>query len=298
MTQINDLFQEAIERCGDLAGKAADGRAAVEDLVDNARDLGEAAESAAEELRGRIDELKAQVAQVRDALTEAMEGGCSSLAALRDGADETRALAAERQSGVDQALGELASQQQGAAEQAADDAEASAEHVRAFVERLGQLQEGLVAAADEAGEAVDALNSAVDAARRDWQVQKDAVAKALEALQSAVSTSAELYAKEIQDLLEHERTEVLVGELANTASIPAYNATIDVLRARFDEEPTARAASDLADAAAALDALEKTCREQAEALAQWSQHVRAEAEASTGRAEALRPVAAAAAAVA
>jgi hypothetical protein len=298
MTQINDLFEEAIARCGDLSSRAADSRAAIEELVDNARDLGEAAESAAEQLRARLDELQAQAAQVRDALTEATDDGCTRLAALREGGGEARARAEELQARVDQALGDLASQQQAAAEQAADDVEASAEHVRAFVERLGQLQEGLVAAADEAGEAVDGLNSAVDAARRDWQTQRDAVAAALEAFQSAVSTGAELYAKEIQDLLEHERTEVLVGELANTASIPAYNATMDVLRARFDEEPTARAATDLADAAAALDALENTCREQAEALAQWSQHVRAEAEASTGRAEALRPVAAAAAAVA
>jgi hypothetical protein len=155
-----------------------------------------------------------------------------------------------------------------------------------------------VAAAEDAGEVVDALNTTAEAARQEWLQRKGTVTAALEALQAAVSASADTYGKEIEDLLEHERTEVLVGELANAAAIPAYNATMIVLRSRFDEEPTARAADDLAKVAAALDALEKTCREQAAALAQWAERVHAEAASIAGRAEALNPVAAAAAAVA
>jgi hypothetical protein len=163
---------------------------------------------------------------------------------------------------------------------------------------VAELQESLVESAREAGGAIDSMNQAVEASRQQWHQRKDALAAALEALQAAVSKAAEVYGQEIEDHLEHERTEVLVGELANAAAIPAYNATVELLRQRFDEEPSARAAQDLSAPAEALAALEQTCADEAEGLAAWSEALRAELSGAAARAGDQRKVAAAAAALA
>jgi DNA repair exonuclease SbcCD ATPase subunit len=164
----------------------------------------------------------------------------------------------------------------------------AADDVRALGERVSEVQEQLSTRIEEASQAVQELMSAVGTAREQWAERRDALMEAIAGLEKGSREATEKYAAEIEDILDNERIEVLVGALANEMLIGKHNEAIDALGRHFEEEVPDGFPDRLQPLGAAVAELKQLCAEHQAALHQRAEDVRGRVEKA---AEALQRIA-------
>lgn len=290
MAEMNELLEEAIERCGELSEDCTDAAANIDNLVERGGELADAIDSAGEETRQHLEDLTAKLDEAEDKLGEAGQEAKGSLDALVARAGELEGTVGELLEKVKSGLAELEAKEKEFDGRLEEQMDAAGEDVNQLGQRMSDLGETISKNLEAAGEAIQEFTDAVDTARQEWAEKKGLLLGAMDDVEDAVREQTGKYCEEIEELLDNERAEVLVQRLANEMLIAKHNAALDVLEQRFEQEPKDQAASAMEPLLDALQELERLCGEHEKALGEESAKIRDKVSEAVQIVEAVRPV--------
>jgi DNA repair exonuclease SbcCD ATPase subunit len=260
--EINELLEEGITRCAELADAVDAAMDAIDETAGRARDVAERVRDegteASEHLRGLVARLEKAESSIEAARREA-DGSLEGLGSR----------AVDLKTEVDALLdrvGKAATQIEEQRTRVDDSLEARMTEARADFQDLAQKTQRVEAEAnqrlDQAGEAITGFRSAIDAARAELDGKQEAWTTALHRLEESAHEQASAWVAGLQGLLSRQ-----ASAMVNAANVMVdrHNETMDVIKHEFAEQSPQELATALEPLQASLRSLaqEATAREQA-----------------------------------
>lgn len=290
MASLNELLEEAAERCAELTENADRALIVLEETLAGAEQLAETIESKTGDTREHLSDLASELEEAESDLSDQANETGSALEALGRRAEETQDAVRESLDRVRTGLQALHAGQQALADRFGPETEEAEQHVNDALERMGALQKLLGAELETASQAVEAFRQGLDQAREEWEARVKDFGDAFDALDEALREKTGSYATEIADILDNERVSVLVERLTNEMLIDSHNAAVDQLGLHYETEIPDAADEALGRVREALAGLEKVCQEHAGALRGKWQEIAAKAGEARETFVALLPV--------
>jgi DNA repair exonuclease SbcCD ATPase subunit len=288
MVLINDLFQEAIQRCGELSSEMDKAEAALDGVLSRADDLGATVSSKSEEAHRHLGELTGRLAEAEQELESDPPQAHARLLALAGRAGEVQARVIERLEQVQAGMAELAARRAELETLLETQTEATGVNLDALGQRIHELEEAIAAGLDQSNAALQSFSGALNDAREDWQDRLDDFHDELDRLHDTAVEQAQSYVAGVESTF-NEGIDVLVDELANDMLIEPHNQAIDGFMRKFTEEAKAQVAEALAPVRQAMEALGEVSHDEQEALGQNAAEVLKRVEAVLERMERMRP---------
>lgn len=266
MALLNELLEEAAQRCTELTENADRALIVLEETLAGAEQLAETIESATGDTRERLSDLASQMEDAESDLeSQANETG-SALDALARRAEEAQDGVREVLSRVRTGLETLHAGQQALVDRFNPQTEEAEQQANDALERMAELQKLLGTELESANQAVEAFRQGLDQAREEWEARVKDFGEAFEALDESLREKTSAYSTEIADILDNQRVGVLVERLTNEMLIDSHNAAVDQLGLHYETEVPQAAEEGLARVQEALTGLERVCGEHASAL--------------------------------
>lgn len=288
MVLINDLFQEAIRRCGELSGEMDKASATVESLLSRAEALGATLAGKGDEAHRRLHELTARLAEAEQELHSDGQQARSRLGELGRRAADLQGGVGELLQHVQLAMGDLAARRAELEGLLENRAEAAGLNLDALGQRIHELEESIARGLEQANAALQSFSGAVKDAREDWQDHLGDFQGELDRLEDTAVEQARSYVAAVESTFS-EGIEVLVEELANDMLIEPHDQAIERLLRKFTEEAKGQVAEALAPVRQAMEALAELGSEEQDTLQQDAAEVLKRVEAVLDRMERMRP---------
>jgi methyl-accepting chemotaxis protein len=263
---LNELLEEAAQRCDALAQNADRTLALLEDTLAGAEQLADTIEAATTETRERLTDLASEMDEAAGELADRGEKTDSALDGLARRAEQVQGTVREVLDRVRAGLEALSAGRQAIAGRFKPDAETADQQVGDALDKMGELQKLLASELEKAGQSVQAFQQTLESAQKEWESRLTDFGEAFEALAKDVQEKTEAYATEIADILDNQRVDVLVQKLTNEMLIDSHNAAVDELGLHYETEVPAAAEEQLARLRTAVDDLERLCAEHAGVL--------------------------------
>lgn len=290
MAELNDLLQEAIQRCGDLQEGSAEAAGAIEGLVEQAEGLADVIESAGGQTSRLLVELTAKLEEAQDTIKEAGQEAEGSLEALVARSTELEGRAGELLEAVRTGMDELEAAEKELDKRLEQEMDAVDADTQQLMLRMSDQRQALGKNLDAASQAMRAYTEAVDTAQREWDQKVRLFLDAMDEMEAAVREQLGDYCTEIEDLLDKERADVLVQRLANELLIHKHNEAVDLIEARFEVAPRDEAPAAMEALLEALQQLERLCGEHEQALGETAGAMRSAVAEAIGIVDAMTPV--------
>lgn len=288
MVLINELFEEAIRRCGELSGELDGAEAAVASVLSRANELGAAVASKSEEAHRHLQELSARLGQAEQDLEEDGQQAQTRLDDLGRRAGEVQVRVGEVLQAVQTGMAELATRR-GELEGLLDgQSEATDTNLDALGQRIHDLEASISAGLEQAEASLKAFSGALNDAREDWGDRQDDLMEEMDRVEDNTHTQTQAYITGIEGSF-NEEIDVLVDELANDLLIEPHNQAIEGLMQKFTEEAKGQVAEALGPVRLAMEVLGETCSGEQARLQTNAAEVLKKAEAVLDRMERLRP---------
>ena len=288
MVLINDLFQEAVQRCGDLSAEMDKAEAAIETLLAKADALGSAVASKSDEAHRHFQELTARLAQAEDELEQDGQQAQSRLSELGRRAGEVQGRVGELLQAVEAGMTELAGKRAELEGLLESQTEAADTNLDALGQRIHALEESLSAGLEQAETALKSFSSALNDAREDWDDRLDDLVEEMDRVEDSAHEQTQGYVSGIEGAF-NEEINVLVDELANDLLIEPHNQAVEGLMQKFTEEAKGQVAEALGPVRQAMEALGEMCTGEQGRLQQNAADILKKAEGVIERLERLRP---------
>jgi ABC-type transporter Mla subunit MlaD len=253
--ELNEALEEAVHHCEELSQQVESANDVLDALADRAEDLTATVERETEEARDQMQDLAARLEEGEQALEAAGAEARSRFEGLATEAAHVKDDVAEMLSQVKQALESLGERQDELGEQLQSRTDEASQHVQDVAGPTGDAQEAIAERLARAGEALASFRESLESAREEWSERRASLLGALAGLEERARAQADAYAAEIEELLDNQRTDVLVQHLANDLLIARHNQSIAALGESFERKAPERSAQAQEILSAALAAL-------------------------------------------
>ncbi len=270
MAEMNELLEQAAAEANDLAGDATEASQAVQALLAKAGAL-------KDEVRGRGTQARQALASLEEVLGAAQ----GAVVAARGRADSSLANVAQRAGAVREDVAALLARVKGSLEEldaqkgrlvdaVDDEAEALEGAVGVLTTHVNDAAESLNRQLLTAAATIDALRSAVDAARAGFAGKKGEWDHAVEALEAEVLEQSHNWVDGVQKLLADQATALV--DLTNDV-VDAHNTAMDDLKEKFTMDAPVAVVMALRGLTAELVSLGQNASEEQDALSSQSEQV-------------------------
>ena len=263
--EFNELMNEAIAECDDLAAAAEDASEALENLRERADALAETLGREGGEAHEQLQDLAARLEAAEDDLEKRGGEIGTALEGLATRSEEVQERTVQARDAVGEALGELAQRRDAVA--------------TGLQGELTQTQEALQSLGRQIETASDALDDrlralttreaqfgeAVDEAVREVEEKTAAWTGGLEDLERTGNDRAKTYVEGMAALI-HSQTSLLI-DFCNRM-ITEHNEAVVALRQQFAQRAAERVAEAAGPLRVALEALAELCEQQDDAVAE------------------------------
>jgi methyl-accepting chemotaxis protein len=269
---LNELLDEAAQRCQELSENADRTLALLEETLAGAEQLADSIDATTTETRDRLTDLAAEMDQAAEDLAERGDDAGTALDGLARRAEEVQGTVRELIDHVREGLQALATGQQALADRFNADTETADQQLGDGLERMSDLQKLLGSELEKADQAVKDFQQTFVDAEKEWDSRLTDFGEAFDVLAENIREKTQAYATEIADILDNQRVGVLVQRLTNEMLIDSHNAAVDELGLHYETEVPQAAAEGLARLRTAVDDLARLSAEHAGVLrGKWAE---------------------------
>jgi chromosome segregation ATPase len=231
--ELNELLEEGITRCGELADAVDAAMDAVDETAEQAKETGERVQQEATEARDHIRDLVGRLEKAEDAMGAARQ---EAEAALESLSDKGAALRREVGGLVERAR-DAAAQLEEQRGRIADSLDAQMAATQDGFSRLERKTEELEEEANQiltrASDTISAFRGTLESAQAEFAQKKDAWDGALELLELNAQQQISAWVAGLQGLLQRQASAMVSA--ANTM-VDRHNDAMDVIRREFAGE--------------------------------------------------------------
>lgn len=260
--EINELFEEGITRCGELADAVDAAMNVIDETADQARELADRVGQEGTEARQHLRDLAARLEKAHDTIEDARRDAEGTLEGLAGKAVDLKTGVHELLERVRKGAAQLEEQRS----RLDDSLDVQVATVQGDFGELARKTQELEAEAnrrlEQAGEAITAFRSSIDAARAELAQKREGWGTALDRLEASAQEQASDWVGGLQALLGRQ-----ANAMVNAANVMVarHNDTMDVIKEEFARQAPQELASALEPLQASLRSLaeEAAAREQA-----------------------------------
>ncbi len=290
MALINELLDEAAQRCQQLSEDSDRTLALLQEVLAGAEEVAATVEAETTQTRDHLADLTTELDEAESTLSSTAGEAGTALEGLEGRAEEVRNTVGALLARVRSALGELSSRQRDLSSRLDQQGGAADQEMEQALDRARELQTLLSGELEKASQAIEGFTEALEAEREEWDARRTSLLEALNALEEGVRAKTEAYASEIADLLDHQRVDVLVQRLANEMLIDSHNQAVDELGLHYEDELPPAAEEACTRLRTAVADLKQLCVEHQQVLrGKWTE-IAAKAEQALQTAQSIQPV--------
>jgi len=250
--EINELFEEAAGQCQALSSELDDTVVGIDAMVGKASDLWETVSNGGEQVRRRFKELSDRLDAAESALANARSEAVGDLDGLASKAESLRTEVSELLGKVRDGLQELEQQQTQLDTSVGEGVQAAGTDYNDLAKKVQEAQQAIATQLEEAGQALTRFKDAIQAGRTDLATKQEAWTTALEELETAAKEGTQQWVAGVQTLLADQTTAIVD---AGNRMLERHNATMDVLKTKFETEAANQVAASIQPLEDALEQL-------------------------------------------